>query len=510
LGFAFVLNCVVLWSQNLFAVAASNPLPAAFGRRQGSKVLLTENEEPDSQYSERFRVALQQVKKSSDEGLGDTLSRHLKERDAAKNSKSQCRLQDTKFGDQRLASAYEIIKSVDAPSGDNIALPGSPDRLLFDTAYDVLKHKPPSDQSLMGWHTKLEWWKSLGDIFTMGTKVEENEDFLNKALAGHWRKDRATILQIGDLCTLIKAWRKYDLTQDMVVILGMNENWGALSKEFYINGLVRTVKWGDAMRGHANHGCPLTEVTAFLDAPNVQCLLVNNHQAFAHPKLISVPTGHKVKSAKHLAGRLKDIYSRYPKKQRLLMINHSCDKHRFDITEILERTLKGRYANSYGLLTTDQFYKALASSKYITAPSGFGWDCYRIWEAYSFGTIPIIERTPNRGWDDTAMDKLPVLWVDAFDDLTVEMMEKNYESLRDGHYDFKRITREYWYDFVFNAAHKNLRLPLQNNTQDFRSYSDELESANDAMPEPIISYESTSMDYIVSGWSKRSKNRNFV
>jgi len=52
--------------------------------------------------------------------------------------------------------------------------------------------------------------------------------------------------------------------------------------------------------------------------------------------------------------------------------------------------------NTYGYKDINDYYKEISSSKFILCPSGVGWDSYRIWEALSLGTIPVIERHKYR------------------------------------------------------------------------------------------------------------------
>jgi hypothetical protein len=156
-----------------------------------------------------------------------------------------------------------------------------------------------------------------------------------------------------------------------------------------------------------------------------------------------------------LIQRWKKKAGSYPQKVRLLLINTSCWKHRKELVRVVEERL-GIY-NSYGLLTTEQYHYSVASSKFVLCPVGLGWDCYRIWEALLLGSIPIIEHSPGwklgQGWDRTFED-LPVLWVEDYSVLTIELMEDSYGELlaKQANFNFEKLTQQYWAERVLRIA----------------------------------------------------------
>lgn len=141
-------------------------------------------------------------------------------------------------------------------------------------------------------------------------------------------------------------------------------------------------------------------------------------------------------------------------KTKLLMINDNGWKHRKEATAtVMENFLRDNLTltNTYDNKKSSSYLKELRRSKFILAPSGLGWDCYRIWEALHFGTIPIIERyhRPNDGWRRT-LEGLPVLWVEDFSEVTPSLLRAEYIKIasKASEYQFEKLTRQWWIQFI--------------------------------------------------------------
>jgi hypothetical protein len=69
------------------------------------------------------------------------------------------------------------------------------------------------------------------------------------------------------------------------------------------------------------------------------------------------------------------------------------------------------------------FYTQLSKSQYALSPEGTGIDCHRIYESIFFDCIPIIKSNPL----DDLYQKLPVLIVKDWNDVTESFLKENYE-----------------------------------------------------------------------------------
>lgn len=81
-------------------------------------------------------------------------------------------------------------------------------------------------------------------------------------------------------------------------------------------------------------------------------------------------------------------------------------------------------------LTAHDYYNELLHSKFVVAPSGFGRDTFRFWEALTLGTVPVLRRLPSAA--SAEMDKyagLPVVWVDEWDQVTPHLLDGLWKKL---------------------------------------------------------------------------------
>eukprot|EP00934_Nitzschia_sp_Nitz4_P007059 Nitzschia sp. Nitz4//scaffold120_size68122//15173//16414//NITZ4_006038-RA/size68122-snap-gene-0.84-mRNA-1//1//CDS//3329534260//7049//frame0 len=240
-----------------------------------------------------------------------------------------------------------------------------------------------------------------------------------------------------------------------VLFTRCNENFGDFSR--YVPDR-KCASWDGTVDWKQN-GCTSDEmVYQYLEQPTTRAVFTTQHHFIDHPKVHSLPLGikHTMKFPV-----LKLLREPYIPKSKWLMINDNGWKHRKNVTSaVLENfasanvTLRNTYSNK----RSQQYLEELRRSRFILAPSGLGWDCYRIWEALHFRTIPIIERyyRPHDGWRRT-LDDLPVLWVEDFRNLTPALLRVEYERITSqvSNYYFEKLIWPWWADF----AQKQLQKP---------------------------------------------------
>jgi hypothetical protein len=100
----------------------------------------------------------------------------------------------------------------------------------------------------------------------------------------------------------------------------------------------------------------------------------------------------------------------------------------------------------YQLDAIDQwrYYIHIARSKFIVSPPGGGNDCYRTWEALYLGSIPIILNTAI----NSIFQQLPVLIVNNYEDITLELLKDVYDNMTRQNYDYRRLYKGYWQDQI--------------------------------------------------------------
>ncbi len=250
------------------------------------------------------------------------------------------------------------------------------------------------------------------------------------------------------ICDAIQFFRQTNQRKQHVLFTRCNENFGEFSR-YVPEG--KTTNW-DEMVEWTKNGCRSDhDVFEYLNHNNTLAVFTTQHHFLDHPKVHSLPLGIKYTMKAQILKLLRG--PRVPK-TKLLMINDNSWKHRKQVTTTVMDNF-ARYnltlTNTYDNKKSSNYLKELQRSRFILAPSGLGWDCYRIWEALHFSTIPIIERyhRTNDGWRRT-LEGLPVLWVDDFSEVTPTMLQSAYEKIaaNGSEYQYEKLTRQWWIQFI--------------------------------------------------------------
>jgi len=84
---------------------------------------------------------------------------------------------------------------------------------------------------------------------------------------------------------------------------------------------------------------------------------------------------------------------------------------------------------------------------FVLSPMGHGMDCHRTWEALILGCIPVVKKSQL----DSLYEKLPVLIVDEWSDITETLLKETLVKFKDMSFDYNRITAEYWVNKINSA-----------------------------------------------------------
>ena len=81
-------------------------------------------------------------------------------------------------------------------------------------------------------------------------------------------------------------------------------------------------------------------------------------------------------------------------------------------------------------------------SKYtfVISPHGNGLDCHRTWEALCLGCIPIMKKSQI----SHLFEDLPVLIVDAWGDISENLLHSTIEDFKAKKFNFEKLTLSYW------------------------------------------------------------------
>lgn len=184
-----------------------------------------------------------------------------------------------------------------------------------------------------------------------------------------------------------------------------------------------------------------------------------------HSKIISLPLGIRNRAA--IFNKIAELTAMKVNKTRLLLINNSGWRERAIINAQISQAFNGTVKNTYNPKSKRDHYRDVSESVFVLAPSGLGFDTYRLWEAIALGSIPIVES--NAGFD-RSYSNLPVLVVRNYSDVNVDLLKRAYNCFCDhsGSYRYDHLLRSYWIDMIHRATesasigHISINHPFQN------------------------------------------------
>lgn len=101
-----------------------------------------------------------------------------------------------------------------------------------------------------------------------------------------------------------------------------------------------------------------------------------------------------------------------------------------------------------------EYMEEMAQYKFTLSPRGLGPDCYRTWEAMLVGCIPVLHTC----YLDGLYSDLPVLFVDRWEDVTPEFLEKKYKEISLKKHNVEKLYMEYWWKKIEAVRDQYLRL----------------------------------------------------
>ncbi len=211
--------------------------------------------------------------------------------------------------------------------------------------------------------------------------------------------------------------------------------------------------------GHSDY--PITEShRRTLDLPSLQKWFGQN-MTVIHPKAVQVPIGisNKCPGCPGCPACLVDtqllctIAARSkPTTPCLAYLNisaHNCPQERDGIIEkYADKDWVTYQSPSISEAGHRNFLEMIHSHKFVFAPRGNGIDTHRMWEALYLRTIPIVKRTEGL----SQFEDLPILFVDSWQDISPQWLEKKYEEFMSAKYPLDKITLRHWCREIAEAS----------------------------------------------------------
>jgi hypothetical protein len=125
-------------------------------------------------------------------------------------------------------------------------------------------------------------------------------------------------------------------------------------------------------------------------------------------------------------------------KEKLLYLNFSL-RTNLNRKKIMKKMLNMGFEENAKLDWND-YIEDLSRHKFCISPKGNGVDCHRTWECLYLGVIPIVEKSiPMSYFND-----LPILFVDNYDIITREYLNKIYIEFQKKTFNMDKISLLYW------------------------------------------------------------------
>lgn len=163
-----------------------------------------------------------------------------------------------------------------------------------------------------------------------------------------------------------------------------------------------------------------------------------------HPKYSYLPIGlFRFSNADAIGPKwFKEL--RKKNKHKSIYMNFTCHPVTPWRSEIYKFFKNKPFVTAAGKKDFKHYLQEMSDHKFTLSPSGDVFDCYRHWEAIAAGSIPIMLHSPI----DPLFDGLPVLFVNSWNEVTEELLNREHNDIRFKRYNFEKIYMQYWIDRI--------------------------------------------------------------
>ena len=188
---------------------------------------------------------------------------------------------------------------------------------------------------------------------------------------------------------------------------------------------------------------------------------VQNTMIQYHPKIIQLPIGldyhtilnnpnHSLKMSgegylpQFQEGKLVKIINTmtpFYERECKIYINFSANNDRFqDRAKLFQQIPKNVMAINQKFTPRTDNWKNISKYAFVACPYGMGMDCHRTWETLCLGAIPIVRAK----YFSKLFENLPVLIVNNWSDITIELLEKTIKEFKDRKFNYNKLSLKYW------------------------------------------------------------------
>jgi len=205
----------------------------------------------------------------------------------------------------------------------------------------------------------------------------------------------------------------------------------------------------------------------FIESDKIICWFTQNCTR-VHPKLIPIPIGldyHTLSKSSMVWGKqkgaemqekelisIKEASLPFYKRKISCYSNFHFNKSKqhaftYDRDDAISLIPKELVYYEPKPIPRDDSWNHQAEYAFVVSPHGNGLDCHRTWEALILGCIPIVKTSTI----DSLYDNLPVLIVDRWSDVSIELLEKTVIMFKTMNFEYDKLTLKYWIDKIQDA-----------------------------------------------------------
>lgn len=156
-----------------------------------------------------------------------------------------------------------------------------------------------------------------------------------------------------------------------------------------------------------------------------------------HPKLYPIPLG--TDSGRHRA-MTEALEANLPR-THLLYMNFGMKKKYAQRQEVLDQFSGKPFVHQASKLKPKEYFRDVASSRFVLCPPGLGMDTFRLWEVLAMGAYPVVKKSPL----DRLLKYLPIMFVDDWEKVDEESLKWwLHMTLGFRHWKLEQLQMEYW------------------------------------------------------------------
>lgn len=161
-----------------------------------------------------------------------------------------------------------------------------------------------------------------------------------------------------------------------------------------------------------------------------------------HPKLHPIPLG--TDTGRHRPMR-EALEANLPR-TKLLYMNFGMKKRYKQRQDVLDLFSGKPFVYEASKLKPKEYFRDVASSRFVLCPPGLGMDTFRIWEVLAMGAYPVVKSSAL----DRLFKNLPVVIVDEWSQVTERFLANNLEAYSGfkWYWKMEKLEMEWWTEQV--------------------------------------------------------------